>query len=304
MGTVTALRPAMPATWSDAAERFLVTRDLSPTTRRVYRLTLEHVGARLPSSLLADLSPDALAAALARAYPGAAASSWNRHVATVRSFLSFTARHGWSDPSLAGSLERRRESPDHTRALTRTQIDALLARKDVPVRDLCLWRMLYETAARSQEVLRLNLDDLDLAQRRAVAIRKGGALDTIHWASGTARLLPSLVAGRTSGPLFLSARPIQARRAPALSDIDPSTGRARLSYARAAQIFAAATGGWTLHQLRHSALTHLADDGVPLPLLMAKSRHESLRTVQRYVHPSTEAVAALTARHDRAARHP
>jgi integrase/recombinase XerD len=32
-----------------------------------------------------------------------------------------------------------------------------------------------------------------------------------------------------------------------------------------------------------------------LPLLMAKSRHTSLRSLQRYARPGAEAVAALTA---------
>jgi integrase/recombinase XerD len=54
-----------------------------------------------------------------------------------------------------------------------------------------------------------------------------------------------------------------------------------------------------MHQLRHSAITHLADVRVPLPLLMAKSRHASRRTLQRYARPSVEAVAAMTAAHDR-----
>ena len=58
----------------------------------------------------------------------------------------------------------------------------------------------------------------------------------------------------------------------------------------------------TLHQLRHSALTTLADANVSLPLPMGKSRHKSLRSLQRYVHPSAEAVAAMTAAHDPAAR--
>jgi integrase/recombinase XerD len=56
--------------------------------------------------------------------------------------------------------------------------------------------------------------------------------------------------------------------------------------------------GWTLHQFRHSALTHLAENDVQLPLLMAKSRHRSLRTLQRYARPGPDAVAALTAAHD------
>lgn len=53
--------------------------------------------------------------------------------------------------------------------------------------------------------------------------------------------------------------------------------------------------GWTLHQLRHSALTHLAEAGVNLPVLMAKSGHQNLRSLQRYARPGTEAVATMTA---------
>ena len=39
-----------------------------------------------------------------------------------------------------------------------------------------------------------------------------------------------------------------------------------------------------------------------LPLLMAKSRHASLRSLQRYARPGAEAVAAMTAATDPARR--
>ncbi len=100
-------------------------------------------------------------------------------------------------------------------------------------------------------------------------------------------------------------------RAASISDRDPAplrlTGRGRLSYERAEYLFKRhsrriSRNGLTLHQLRHSALTTLADANVSLPLLMGKSRHKSLRSLQRYVHPSAEAVAAMTAAHDPAAR--
>ena len=298
MGSVTTLRKQQHPPWPEAVGRFLSTRDLSATTIRIYTLTLERVGTFLPTTDLHDLDPDAVATALILAYPVAAPATWNRHVATLRSFLAYTTRQGWTASGLTDTLDRRREVTDHTRSLARADLNALLNRKDIPVRERCLWRMLYETAARTQEILNLNIEDLDLSGRRARTIRKGGAIDTVHWASSTARVLPYVINGRTTGPLFLSTRPIQSRRAPAATDIDPTTGLARLSYARAAQIFTTTTGGLTLHQLRHSALTHLSEDGVPLPLLMAKSRHESLKTLQRYVRPSTEAVAALTAAHD------
>jgi len=85
----------------------------------------------------------------------------------------------------------------------------------------------------------------------------------VYWGTGTAHLLPRLLrlpdgSSRTSGPLFLSSRrPVPARR-PGPGDICPYTGRARLGYDRARILLQASTG-WNLHQLRHSAATHLGD---------------------------------------------
>ncbi len=59
-----------------------------------------------------------------------------------------------------------------------------------------------------------------------------------------------------------------------------------------------ASEGRTLHQLRHSRLTHLAESGVQLPILMAKSRHTSLTSLTSlgvYAKPTFDAVAAATA---------
>jgi hypothetical protein len=59
--------------------------------------------------------------------------------------------------------------------------------------------------------------------------------------------------------VFLTARRAVAHRVPAAADLDPASGRARLSYEMAEQLFKRYTGGKTLHQLRHSRLTHLGD---------------------------------------------
>jgi integrase len=138
-------------------------------------------------------------------------------------------------------------------------------------------------------------EDLDLRRRRAVVIGKGGRAELIGWETKTARLLPRHLRRRISGPLFLADITPAPARQPALADLDPATGRARLSYRRAAEIFHAATGGWTLHQLRHSRLTHLAEHGIQLPILLAKSRHTSLASLQIYAQPTFDAVAAATA---------
>ena len=92
-------------------------------------------------------------------------------------------------------------------------------------------------------------------------------------------------------------------RQPARADLDPASGHARLSYRRAADLFHTATGGWTLHQLRHSRLTHLAEAGVQLPILMAKSRHTSLTSLAVYAQPTFDPVAVATAALDPDRRH-
>ncbi|WP_245974802.1 site-specific integrase [Thermomonospora umbrina] len=61
--------------------------------------------------------------------------------------------------------------------------------------------------------------------------------------------------------------------------------------------------GCTLHQLRHSRLTHLAEDGWSAPMLMALSGHENIRSLAIYTNVSTEAVGAALAQQDPARRH-
>jgi len=84
-----------------------------------------------------------------------------------------------------------------------------------------------------------------LRNRCAKVRRKGSAVDVIFWQTGTARLLPHLLKGRPSGPVFLTARHARVVLAPA--DLYEATGQARLSYRRAAELFTAITGEATLH---------------------------------------------------------
>jgi len=101
---------------------------------------------------------------------------------------------------------------------------------------------------------------------------------------------------------FLAEHDLSVAATPPSVDLCPHTGRARLSYRRAAELFSAATPGWTLHQLRHSALTHAAEDGTNTPILLARSRHTSVRSLERYARPDPEAVARYVAEHDPARR--
>jgi integrase/recombinase XerD len=197
-------------------------------------------------------------------------------------------------------LERRRERVDRTRALTRGQVERLFARRDLPLRERTLWRLLYETAARANELLALDVEDLDLANRRARVHCKGGAVEWVFWQAGSAQLLPAC---SQAGPADRSSSVAagQPARSPRSTWTRPLGGRGCGTGGRPN---CSRRTGWTLHQLRHSALTHAAEDGTNLPLLLARSRHASVRSLERYARPGPEAVARYLAETDPARRRP
>ncbi|MFE9642176.1 tyrosine-type recombinase/integrase [Nocardiopsis alba] len=297
-------------TLARASADFLDRFRTQPHTHRAYAQTL----AVLESAAVAG--PDApvevaftarsAEAALAR-WEDAAPATWNKHLAALRSFATYCARRQALEEDPTRLLERRKEPRRGDKSIPAARLEALFTDTAVGLREKVLWRMLYETAARAEEILTLDVGDLDTAMRRARVRSKGGAIEYVHWATPTARLLPRLLAGRTTGPVFLSDRRSAASgsRARALGDVDPTTGRGRLSYPRAEYLFKQASKrhdphrrGWTLHQLRHSSLKHLAAEGRSAPELQAKSRHAHLATLGKYVRLGEETSARLTAEHD------
>jgi hypothetical protein len=90
------------------------------------------------------------------AWGDAAARTWNRHRSTLRSLTTWTAAR-WSMTDLAALVERRRENTDATKVIDRHLIETLWQRRDLPLRDKALFRLLYESAA----ALRARDDDPD-----------------------------------------------------------------------------------------------------------------------------------------------
>ncbi|MFD8924842.1 hypothetical protein [Streptomyces mirabilis] len=71
-------------------------------------------------------------------------------------------------------MVKRLPPPDSgTPACSKMAIDRLIARRDVHRREKTLWRMLYETVARAEEILGVNIEELDLADHWASVKAKG-----------------------------------------------------------------------------------------------------------------------------------
>ncbi|MFH5227598.1 tyrosine-type recombinase/integrase [Antrihabitans spumae] len=289
----------------------------SPNTRRAYTIALDKTTAVLGEDRpLADVADDEIGETLETLWGESAVNTWNARRAAVASWLVWCREHGYPAPKVAVWVKRSTPPDSNTPVHSRTAIDRLIARRDIDLREKTLWRMLYETCARTDELLQINIEELDSAGRCAPVKAKGakprtrrrGAthaehqLELVYWDAGTARLLPRLITGRTRGPLFLTHRRPGPGTAVTDRDICPDTGLARLSYGQARALLDNATAtathgpgtGWDLHEIRHSSLTHLGEAGASLLELMAKSRHRKPDSLRRYFKPSPAAMRAIT----------
>ncbi|MEH6796733.1 MAG: tyrosine-type recombinase/integrase [Rhodococcus sp. (in: high G+C Gram-positive bacteria)] len=275
---VTRLRPAPPVrTLRLAADAFLDTIG-SANTRRAYGIAIVKTVDQLdgrgddgligPSRNLDSVTDAEIGAVLESLWGAAAVNTWNARRAAVGKWLTWCAEQGWTAPKVPASAGRSTPPDSDTPVRPRTAIDRLIARRDIHVREKMLWRMLYETCARTEELLQLNIEDLDLAGRTAAVKSKGAkprtrrrgaahhehVLENVYWDAGTARLLPRLIRDRTRGPVFLTHRRPGPGKYLGERDLCPDTGRARLSYDQAHDLLDAAPPPTDLEPARTPAL--------------------------------------------------
>jgi hypothetical protein len=132
MGEVVRL-PASTVALQDAVDAFLEHHDVAHSTRRVYRASLGGLAAAFdPGAALATFPvrswPDGFAPATVprRRRPGT--GSWRPSAPR-----SAGGRRGWLAGDPTEGLERRRDRPDRTRALTRRQLEAVFVHRDLPM---------------------------------------------------------------------------------------------------------------------------------------------------------------------------
>lgn len=98
------------------------------------------------------------------------ADTVNRELSIARKAIGWWQRQGWIEGDPTIGIERRPAPPDRTKALAENQIAALW-RLDVSLRE--------KTAARADEVLCLNVEDLYPQDKRGKITAKGGATEWI-----------------------------------------------------------------------------------------------------------------------------
>jgi integrase/recombinase XerD len=280
-----------------AADRYLdhltVERGLSDNTISAYRRDLRRYLAFLRSRGIH--SPGAVDAAAVRSFVASisagvhgpderpyASSSVARALSSVRSFHRFLLREGVSglDPSRDVStprLPRRLPRPLAVQDVERL-VEQPMGEGPGDLRDRAIVELLYGAGLRISELVRLDVDDVDLEVGSVRAMGKGGKEREVpvgrhaHEAMGAylTRARPELASARSHGALFLNTRGGRITRQSCARMLSDRARRAGLK------------SRVSPHTLRHSFATHLLEGGADVRVVQELLGHASVATTQIY----------------------
>lgn len=263
-------------------------RQMSPHTLRAYRRDIEDFLDFLEPERMPPQKLDLRRFLVELQQQGLKASSVQRKLSAVRSFLRHLRDTGRID-SDPGKLVRGPKAGKRVpRFLTTAEVDQLLDLEFGPdflgQRDRCLLELLYSTGCRCSEAERLRLRDLDPVSG-TVRIYGKGRKERLGLLGGAARdALESYLPLRRQhlrerkqadpGTLFLNrfGKPLSSRWI--FETVLKSARRAGIPQRLSP------------HGLRHSFATHLLDRGADLRSVQELLGHARLATTEVYTHVS------------------
>ncbi len=279
---------ALPAPidgWLDELRRG---RRLSPRTVDAYGRDLADYLAFARTHRLADWSEatltfvDGYLASLARR--GLATATLSRRRSALRGFHGFLARTGAraDDPVALVPAPRRERRLPH--ALTRGEIEALLAHpqgeRPLALRDRALLELAYGGGLRVSELVGLRRSDVDLRARALTVTGKGDRQRLVPFGRAAAAALrdwlergrPLLAPHARHDAVFVNARGRTLSRM--------GWWKILRGHARGAGV----TARVHPHALRHSFATHLLEGGADLRVVQELLGHASVTTTALYTH--------------------
>ncbi|MGW3543979.1 site-specific tyrosine recombinase XerD [Nocardia niigatensis] len=219
-------------------------------------------------------------------HPALAASSASRALVAVRGLHRFATAEGITDADVAHPVKPPTPARRLPKALPYDQVSRLLDAAggdlaDGPrgLRDRALLELLYSTGARISEMVGLDVDDIDIADRAVILRGKGGKQRMVPIGRPALAALDNyLVRGRPAlstrgkgnAALFLNHRGGRLSRQSAWQVLQSAADRAGI----AAQV--------SPHTLRHSFATHLLDGGADVRVVQELLGHASVTTTQIY----------------------
>lgn len=210
-------------------------------------------------------------------------ASMNRKLSALRSFYGYMQVYGGlqADPmsGMKGFGGRRKLPGFLFESEIRMFLDSYDRSDPLQDRDWLLFSLMYASGLRVSEVVNLNWEDMDLANRILHIKGKGGKERIVPFTTGLKKEFSQVKRRRQpvpEDPVFLSSRHkrltsrgIQYR----MQDHSDKCGLNMTVHP---------------HMLRHSFATHLLDGGVDIRIVQELLGHSSISTTQIYTHVSLQ----------------
>jgi len=221
-------------------------------------------------------------------------ASINRKLFTLRSYGNFFKLY---DLPCADALpfydvlKIRSGYRNRPSALTPQQINHLFKSIDTDtilgIRDYAVYALMYQLGLRVGEVHTLNLDNLDIKNKKISVIGKGKKPRTLHMNDELIEILCQYLALRDqfcnswlTQALFISKKGNRL----AIRTMEDNFKKILL------QTDFNVPFNVTCHTLRHSMASHLNDQGVDILIIQSILGHSSTRSTEPYIHPSHDSI--------------
>lgn len=264
-----------------------VERGASPRTIEAYRRDVRRylsALARAGVAAIADVQASHVLDFLGeRAKTGAAASTLNRTLAAVRHFHRFCVREGLAPHNPASLVDGPARGRSLPRALSTEYVTKIIesASGSAPrdQRDRAILELLYGAGLRVSELVRLDVDDVDVEERTVRCIGKGEKERVVPIGFPAAEAVGRYVrdgrrelasANRPTHALFLRVGGGRLSRQSAWRCVKRYAARVNPK----ARVFP--------HALRHSFATHLVAGGADVRVVQEALGHARLSTTQVY----------------------
>ena len=275
-------------------------RGLSANTLEAYRADLSAFATWLigqSSNLMATTRDQILSYLSERASGGAKARTTARQLSALRHFYRYQMREQCltTDPSARIDLPRvARTLPT---VLTEHEVDVLLAAPDtatdIGMRDRAMLEVLYACGLRVSELVKLQLNQINLSRACIRISGKGGKIRIVPLGEHAADWLDAYLAsartallnGQPSTDLFITKR---------------GSAMTRQAFWHLIKRYATSIGiakPLSPHTLRHAFATHLVNHGADLRVVQMLLGHSDLSTTQIYTHVAQERLQAFHRQH-------
>ncbi len=225
-----------------------------------------------------------------------------RELSSIRSFYQYLIRLGEVARNPALDVSAPKSDKPLPKTCDPESLEQLLrvtdSSDDLVVRDVAIFELIYSSGLRLAELVGIDLDDLDLAQRQLVVTGKGNKT----------RYLPVGSKAVAAVERWLKLRPRYSRDASVQALFLSKPGRrisARNVQSRLNHLIERQALGQHIspHVLRHSFATHLLESSADLRAVQELLGHANIATTQIYTHLDFQHLAKVyDAAHPRARR--